>query len=77
MAVEAVTRSHVVSLGPDGSKAGALVANGRIVAQLPAGARVDWPARKPIYYPDGSAAGAPLAITAGGASRSIDPVAQP
>jgi prepilin-type N-terminal cleavage/methylation domain-containing protein len=74
---EALTRDHVVALGPDGTAAGTLLANGRIVAQLPAGARVDWPASKPVYFPDGSARGDLLSISAGAASRRVDPVAQP
>jgi prepilin-type N-terminal cleavage/methylation domain-containing protein len=75
--VEAQTRGHAVSLGPDGSAPDALLANGRIVAQLPAGARVDWPASKPVYFPDGSARGDVLSISAGAATRKVDPVAQP
>ncbi|WP_421848924.1 pilus assembly FimT family protein [Novosphingobium sp.] len=75
--VEALTRGHVVQLGPDASATDVLLANGQIVARLPAGARVDWPARKPAYYPDGSARGDALAISAGTATRTVDPIAQP
>lgn len=74
---EALTRGHIVLLAPDAGAPDALLANGRIVAKLPAGARVDWPAQKPVYYPDGSARGDVLAIRAGNATRTVDPVAQP
>ena len=75
--VEALTRGHVVALGPDASAPDALLANGRIVARLPAGTRVEWPAQRPVYFPDGSARGDVLSISAGAATRKVDPVAQP
>lgn len=74
---EALARGRVVALAPDAGAPDTLVANGKVVAKLPAGVRVNWPGERPLYYPDGSARGAMLSISAEGATRQIDPVLQP
>lgn len=74
---EALTRGHVVALGPDAGAPDRVLANGKVVARLPSGASANWPAQRPVFYPDGSARGGMLSITADGAIRQVDPVAQP
>lgn len=74
---EALTRGRIVALAPDAGAPDTLLANGRIVAKLPAGASVNWSAERPVFYPDGSARGGMLSVSADGAIRQIDPVAQP
>lgn len=74
---EALTRGHVVTLAPGDGAPGTLLANGEAVAQLPVGASVGWPTELPVFFPDGSARGGLLQITADGATRQIDPIARP
>ncbi len=74
---EALTRGRVVALAPAAAAPDTLLANGQIVAKLPSGASVTWPAERPVFYPDGSARGGMLSVTADGAVRQVNPVALP
>lgn len=74
---DALTRGHAVTLAPGDGAPDILLANGKAVARLPVGASISWAAERPVFFPDGSARGGLLQITADGATRQIDPIARP